>query len=198
MTITEEQITSQYQEFKKYLCSIIGSNSYDKIVEELGGEDAIAHASYATKKDTGLAYEGSLVDTVLAIASYACDINALLPSDVQAVPRSIYKVCLLSHLAKVVMYKPNTNQWAVDKLGALYEFAELPGALRFGERSILIAANAGVTFTEEEFEAMRFLGLRDDDEMKYYASTLSTVIKQGYDLTNLVGRKRNHGTQQKQ
>lgn len=196
--MTEEEIKKQYQEFKRYLVNIIGEEPFDKIIEELGGESAVAHASYATKTDTGLAYEGSLIDMVLTISSYACDINSLLPSDVQAVPRSIYKVCLLSHLAKVIMYKPNSNQWAVEKLGALYEFADLPGALRFGERSTLVAMNAGVTFTPEEFEAMRFIGLQDGDDLKYYASTLSTVIKQGYDLANLVGRKRSHGTQQKQ
>lgn len=195
--MTQEVIEKQYQDFKKYLINIISEETFNKIIEELGGKEAVAKAPYATKTDTGLAYEGSLIDAILTIASYACEINSLLPIDVQATPRSIYKVCLLSHLAKVVMYKPNTNQWAIEKLGALYEFVDLPGTLRAGERSIMIAMNAGVQFTEEEFEAMRFISLRDDDEMKHYASTLSTVIKQGYELVNLVGRKGSHGTQQK-
>lgn len=195
--MTTEQKLENYQTFKKYLIRIIGEEAFNEIIDnQLGGEEAVMNASYATKTDTGLAYEGSLVETILNLATYACDVNALLPEEIQADKRSIYKVCLLSHLSKVIMYVPNQNQWAIEKLGAVYEFSKsLLGALRFGERSTLLAMNAGVEFTPEEYEAMRFLGLRDDDEMKYYASTLSVVIKQAYDLVNLIGR---NGTQQKQ
>ena len=198
--MTLEDKAKNYDNFKRYLLAIIGRESYAKIVEELGGEDAIMNASYATKTDTGLAYEGSLIDTVLTIASYADEINDLLPTDIQVDKRTIYKVCLLSHIAKVIMYKPNENQWAVEKFGTLYEFRDLPGSLRAGERSTMIAMNAGVTFNPEEFEAMRFLGLRDDDEMKYYSSTLSTIIKQATELVNIVAKNRNYENvpQQKQ
>jgi len=181
---------TNYSIFKKYLTKIIGEETYNKLIESLGGEEKIDDASFATNADTGLAFQGSLLDTVLKLANYATKINDLLPDNNKVEPRSIYKVCLLSHLSKVIMFKPNENQWAVEKQGKLFEFEDLPGALRFGERSILLAMNAGVQFTPEEFEAMRITEKTDDDYAKYFSSMLAVIVKQANELINAVSRHR--------
>jgi hypothetical protein len=182
---------SNYGKYKKRLEVYVGKESAEKIIEVLGGDDAIVNATYAGKEDSGLAYDGSFTKTVLTMTGYAININEMLPEAVRADKNSIAKVCLLSQIAKVLMFTPNPNDWEKEKRGVIYTFKPLPGALRTGERSILIAMNCGVTFTGEEFEAMRILDkdFDDDNYSKIFSSVLSVVIKQANEIINVINRK---------
>ena len=182
---------SNYGKYKKRLEVYVGEESASKIIEMLGGDDAIVNATYASKEDSGLAYEGSFTKTILTLTGYAISINEMLPEAVRADKNSIAKVCLLSQIAKVQMFTPNPNDWEKEKRGIIYAFKPLPGALRTGERSILIAMNCGVGFTEEEFEAMRILDkdFDDDNYSKIFSSVLSVVIKQASEIINVINRK---------
>lgn len=124
------------------------------------------------------------------VATYAVKINALLPEDKQVDKDSLVKVILLSQISKVLMFTPNTNDWEVQKRGMVYTFNNLEGALRMGERSLLIAMNAGVKFTAEEFEAMRILDKSSDDDnyAKYYSSMLSTLVKQANEIVMVLNK----------
>lgn len=190
--MSDEKKTSNVRAFSNWIKATFGDDVYDRILEAVGGENAIANASFATTRDTGGAYVGSLLPCVFEISKTAKSINRLLPEEVRADDDSITKVALLSHIAKVVMFSENDNQWEINNRGIVFKFNDLEGALRCGERSLLIAMNAGITFTPSEFEAMRIMDKtsNDDNYTKYYSSALSTVIRQANELVTLYNKNK--------
>ena len=189
--LNEDIILKNYDDFKKRLETYLGAEATENIINTLGGDDIIMDAPFANTSDTGFAYRGSLVETLLNITTFAVKINQLLPANKQAELKSIVKVGLLHHLAKVQLYEPNDNTWEITNRGMVYKYNnDLLGALRVGERSTLIACNSGVKFTELEYEAMRIMDKTNDDNYaKYYSSSLSTVIKQANEIVTLINKK---------
>lgn len=189
-TLSKDITVSYFAKYKKKLNAYLGETLAGELIDALGGDEAVIDASFATTSDTGLAYNGSFCQTILNIASYAIMINDLLPEDKKVDKNSIVKVALLSHIAKVVMFEPNDNTWEVDKRGMVYKFRDIDGALRTGERSILIAMNAGVKFNEFEYEAMRIMDKSTDDDnyTKYYSSMLSVLIRQANEIVQAISK----------
>ena len=193
MELSQEILVSNFSKYKKRLVAYVGEQEAASIIEELGGEEAVMTATYANTENTGLAYNGSFTETVIALTVYAIEINNLLPQEKQASKESIAKVALLSQIGKVLLYKPQDNDWRKKNLGENYKYADLDGAIRVGERSILIAMNSGVKFTELEFEAMRIMDKQNentDNYSKYFSGSLSTVIKQANEIIELIHRKK--------
>ena len=192
MELSKEILVSNFSKYKKRLITYVGEQETESIIEELGGDDAVMNATYANMDNTGLAYDGSFTETVIALTVYAIKINGLLPEEKQVSKESIAKVALLSQIGKVLLFKPQTNDWRRKNLGENYTYAELDGAIRVGERSILIAMNSGVKFTEFEFEAMRIMDKQNenaDNYSKYFSGTLSMVIKQANEMIDIINRK---------
>lgn len=192
MELSKEILVSNFSKYKKKLITYVGEQEAESIIEELGGDDAVMNATYANMDNTGLAYDGSFTETVIALTVYAIKINGLLPEEKQVSKESIAKVALLSQIGKVLLFKPQTNDWRRKNLGENYTYAELDGAIRVGERSILIAMNSGVKFTEFEFEAMRIMDKQNenaDNYSKYFSGTLSMVIKQANEMIDIINRK---------
>lgn len=192
MELSKEILVSNFSKYKKRLITYVGEQEAESIIEELGGDDAVMNATYANTDSTGLAYDGSFTETVIALTVYAIKINDLLPEEKQVSKESIAKVALLSQIGKVLLFKPQTNDWRRKNLGENYRYAELDGAIRVGERSILIAMNSGVKFTEFEFEAMRIMDKQNenaDNYSKYFSGTLSMVIKQANEMIDIINRK---------
>ena len=192
MELSKEILVSNFSKYKKKLITYVGEQETESIIEELGGDDAVMNATYANMDNTGLAYDGSFTETVIALTVYAIKINGLLPEEKQVSKESIAKVALLSQIGKVLLFKPQTNDWRRKNLGENYTYAELDGAIRVGERSILIAMNSGVKFTEFEFEAMRIMDKQNenaDNYSKYFSGTLSMVIKQANEMIDIINRK---------
>lgn len=192
MELSKEILVSNFSKYKKRLITYVGEQEAESIIEELGGDDAVMNATYANTENTGLAYDGSFTETVIALTVYAIKINDLLPEEKQVSKESIAKVALLSQIGKVLLFKPQTNDWRRKNLGENYTYAELDGAIRVGERSILIAMNSGVKFTEFEFEAMRIMDKQNenaDNYSKYFSGTLSMVIKQANEMIDIINRK---------
>lgn len=181
-------ISENFKTYQETLVEILGEDLVKNIIGILGGEDAITKATFGSTVESGVAYDGSLVACSMAINTYAQKINEMLPSSKRASATSITKVALLSHIAKTLMFSENDNSWEKTNRGILYKFENLEGALRCGERSILLAMNAGVKFTPEEYEAMRIMDKSGDDDnyTKYYSSTLSTVIRQANEIITLI------------
>lgn len=184
--LSEDIILKNYDDFKKRLEAYVGVEETNNLINSLGGDDVVMDASYANLTDSGLAYKGSLIETMLNITKYAVKINQLLPENKQANLNSIVKVGLLHHIAKVLLYEPNDNNWEITNRGMVYKYnSELEGALRVGERSTLLSSNAGIKFSELEYEAMRIMDKTNDDNYaKYYSSSLSIVIKQANEIVN--------------
>lgn len=192
MELSKEILVSNFSKYKKRLITYVGEQEAESIIEELGGDDAVMNATYANMENTGLAYDGSFTETVIALTVYAIKINDLLPEEKQVSKESIAKVALLSQIGKVLLFKPQTNDWRRKNLGEKYTYTELDGAIRVGERSILIAMNSGVKFTEFEFEAMRIMDKQNenaDNYSKYFSGTLSMVIKQANEMIDIINRK---------
>ena len=184
--LSEDIILKNYDDFKKRLETYVGVEETNNLINSLGGDDVVMDASYANLTDSGLAYKGSLIESMLNITKYAVKINQLLPENKQANLNSIVKVGLLHHIAKVLLYEPNDNNWEITNRGMVYKYnSELEGALRVGERSTLLSSNAGIKFSELEYEAMRIMDKTNDDNYaKYYSSSLSIVIKQANEIVN--------------
>lgn len=184
--LTEETKQKNYFLFIKKLREI-GINS-SKIEDELSTE--IINAPFTHSNDFGLAYEGSLLNNILRVMTpYAIKINESLPEELRVDKNSLLKVCLLIHLSKCITFIKNDNKWEVDNRGLVYKYANLPGSLKLGIRSLILCQNLGITFNEYEAEAMIVLD-RDANEsqVKYYSSTLATIIKQANELTMLQNR----------
>lgn len=188
--MSENTLEKNFEIYKNGLIKIIGEESTDLLIESLGGEEKIMRASYATTRNTGLAYEGSFIQNIIRLAKYANAINDLLPEDKRVEKKSINKICLLSQIAKVIFFEENDNNWEVTNRGIVYKYAKLNGALRIGERSLLISMNANIKFDEFEFEAMQILDKKDDNDnfTKYYSSTLSVIIKEAAEIITLINR----------
>ena len=190
MKLSEDILVSNLSKYKKRLVAYIGEELANSVIKSLGGDEAVMKASFATTNDNALCYDGAFIRGILDVATYAVKINALLPEDKQVDKDSLVKVILLSQISKVLMFTPNTNDWEVQKRGMVYTFNNLEGALRMGERSLLIAMNAGVKFTAEEFEAMRILDKSSDDDnyAKYHSSMLSTLVKQANEIVMVLNK----------
>lgn len=186
----EDLIIKNFSDFKTRLENYVGKEETENLITLLGGEEMVMDAPFANTSDTGFAYRGSLIETALNITKYAVKINSLLPVNHQVTLESIAKVGLLHQLSKVLLYVPNDNSWEITNRGMVYKYNnELMGALRVGERSIMLACNAGVKFTEFEFEAMRIMDKSNDDNYsKYYSSPLSVVIKQANEIITLINK----------
>lgn len=186
-------VLKNFDNYYKGLVKTIGSELADKVIKALGGPEKVAEAPFFNLDESGVAYEGAFSRSVIRLIKIAYNINDTLPEHLRVDERSINKVCLLSHIAKVQLYLPNDNNWEVTNRGMVYKFNnDLKGALRVGERSLLIAMNEGVKFTEDEFEAMRIMDKdgADDNYSKYFSSPLSMVVRQANEILDYINRTR--------
>ena len=187
--MTEEIRLKNYQLFLKKLNEIgVDTTLMD---EKMGSK--ITNATFSITNEYGLAYDGSLINTVLRVLTpYAIKLNNLLPEAMQVDPKSIIKVCLLSHISKCEMFIPNDNQWEIEKRNILYKYAKSDVAFRMGMKSFILSQDLGITFTPQEIEAMTILD-RDpsDEQARFFASTLSIIIKQANELAFLQTRNNN-------
>jgi hypothetical protein len=148
--------------------------------------DKLMNAPFAPNNDMNLAYEGSLIQTVLRIFTpYAVKLNGLLPEELRVSTESIVKVCLLIHLSKCESLIPNDNQWERDNRGIMFKYAPSTVALKSGIKSVILAQSLGVQFTAEEIEAMTIIDRESDAQAKFYSSTLATIVKEAHDLAML-------------
>lgn len=185
--LSQEVLVNNFLKYRKFLDALIGKSLTDVLIESSGGEEALMCASFGTQNDAGTAFEGSLVMCTLEIAEYAKKINETFSLGISNA--SIYKVALLSHIAKSVMYLKNDNDWEIQKRGIIYKFNNgLNGSMRCGERSVYMSTQVGVKFTEDEFEAMRVVDKinEGDGEIRWYGTPLSMVIRQANEIVNLL------------
>ena len=183
-------IVKNYETYRSALERLIGEDVTERLIESLGGDETVMNATYSNLLDSGSAYDGSFIKNVIKLANIAIQINEILPEQMRADQGSIGKVCLLSQIAKVAMFSENDNNWEVVNRGMLYKYNSLDGALRTGERSILIAMGAGVKFSPIEYEAMGILDRNpeDDNYKRYFSSPLSTVVRQAAELIGLINK----------
>ena len=122
-----------------------------KLEDDYG--ERLIDATFSISNDNGLAYDGSLLQTVLyKLTPYAIKINDLYPEEIRVNKESLIKVCLLHQIAKAVRLIKNDNEWERDKRGLLYKYDSKQPAIKTGMHSLVIAQNCGIPFTPEEAE----------------------------------------------
>lgn len=176
--LSEEMILKNYERFMK------GAEKYgfssDKLFELLGKEFIEAPAS--TKLDRHNAFKGGLIDHILRVTEIALKINKSLPVGLQSDVNSLVKVGFLHQIGKAKLYKPNTSQWHVEKLGEVYEYANDSVPLSVGEKSIFTINEAGIILTREEYQAiLNYSKPYEDKQALYFTCNLGEVLSQAID-----------------
>lgn len=189
--MTDDIKINNYVNFKRFLDNLITIDKADKVIELLGGNEKVINASFGMSTDSGSAYPGAFVYNAIMIAEYAKKFNELLPESMRVDNKSIYKVALLQHIGKVVMYAENDNEWEVKNRGFAYKFIDQNTALRCGERALFILMQAGVVLTEDEFEAIRIVdkSKEDDNYTKFYSNTLAFIIRQANEFVSTINKR---------
>jgi hypothetical protein len=177
--------------FSKLESCGISSEVCEKIKEKLG--DDLYNASYGMKSNDGTAYEGSVIDISLTkLALFAVKLNELYPEDIRVDVKSLVKICLLQHISKSVRYIKSTDTWRINNLGELYKYNQEVPAIGIGLHSMMLAINCGVEFTTEESEAMTVIDRSEDDnQMKYYSSLLTSIVRQANEMVYCYYRAKN-------
>ena len=188
--LTQEQKEKNLSTFKRYLTNLIGAAETNALFFYLGGDNAIINASFGMTKDSGCAYEGAFLENVLRIADIAMNINDnIFPEEKRVSAKSIYRSVLLQHLAKIIMYEDNTNQWEIDNRGILYKFKNTNVVLKGGERVILLLLKSGIQdITEEEYEAIRIIDKMKEDDFATtkHVSTLACIVRQANEINTMI------------
>lgn len=189
MYISQEKINKNYVLWLDYL------KKYECYSEELVNDygELIKNASFSLNESSGGAYQGALLDVVL---STLCVIASHINNDafgenssgnikhkfLHVDKKSLMKVLLLQHISKADIFVSATEQWKINK-GMLYEFnPSLKTSMKLGQRSLYICQKYGITFTEEEYEAM---GICDKEEEKNssFVTPISQIVKMANQLT---------------
>lgn len=157
----------------------------ESLINEL--RDKIANAPFNTNEANGGCYDGSLIDVVLNnLCTIGYHINILgfgknskdkLNHPFLSVNNDILmRVLLLQHIAKSVMFIPQTESWKKNK-GYLYEFnGEMESQLKVGEYSAFLCLKHGIKLSEVEYEAMTIID-KDDKSFNSHQTPLSTLVK---------------------
>lgn len=187
--VTNKWVDTYYGKLVK--CGI--SEESVAILKEKYGE-AINNASFSTKTDAGLAYDGSLIETALTkLAVYAVKLNNLYPEDIRVDVNSIVKVCLLQHIAKAIRTEKSTNEWRIKNLGEAYTYVKKTPAIGTGLHSLAMATECGIQFTALEVEAMVCNDRADDDiQAQYHCNMLSSIVKQANEMLYIEASKKNN------
>lgn len=170
----------------------INHESVEKLIAKYG--DAINNASYSTTNESGMAYDGSLIEIALTkLASYAVKINSLYPENLRVDINSVVKVCLLQHISKAIRAEKSTNEWRVKNLGEVYRYVKNSPAIGTGLHSLAMAVECGIEFNAYEVEAMTINDRADDDlQAKFHCSMLSSIVKQANEMVYIEANKKNN------
>jgi hypothetical protein len=179
--------------------------AYFKTLQRAGVDTTILDARYGKKLEDatmdvkpnyGVSYDGSLIECVLGTLAYIGlsiagigkkrmngddgeSFETLFPGVDRA---SVVKVCLLQHIAKCIEYEAQDEEWKKTKLGQNYKYADT-NSMKIGLRSLWMATDCGIKFTEDEAEAMC---INDADisesSVKHHMSGLASVVRCANEL----------------
>ena len=160
--------------------------------KEEGLKNVLMEAPGAIDEDSGTAYPGGLIRHIVLSTALAQRVAKMVANTFTIDEKSLLKVCLLLHLSKIGMYVKNDNDWEVKNRGKYYKFSDLSGRLKFGERSILQAMNRGIKLEPTEFEAMRCIDRKNEDNRvsELFDDILSIIVRQANELAYAIEKKK--------
>ncbi len=167
---------------------------YIKKLEQIGVDTTILnqkygsylmHGTFTNTNEFGNAYQGSLIEIVLKVLTpYAVKLNELLPEEQRVDKTTLVKMCLLHQIAKGVRMVTNDNQWEIEKRGLIFKYKEDLPSIRTGLHSVSMCFECGIPLSTEEIEVMT-INDRDlsDDQARWHASVMATLVRQANELT---------------
>ena len=124
--------------------------------------------------------EGSLLQIIMRIltpnALKLAELNC--PIELKIEQDKIIKVCLLMHLSKTTMFQKG-------KTDNTFSYAPYPYGMKMGLRSIAMCEECNIPLTADEIEAITILDRETEEQAKFFASPLATIIKIAHELTFL-------------
>lgn len=170
-----------------------------KLDEKYG--ERIMKSTFSPTTEYGLAYDGAMLDFVCKhFALYAIqESNLLRETDGIDVPvDQIVKVCFLCLVSKGVLMIPNDNDFKVKK-GELYKYDDNVSkyGIRQGMKSLMMCMECGITFNDEEIDAMTTVDKLDDYTSKLHCSMLGYIIRRAYERALKVNQVKNKQQQKR-
>lgn len=179
--MTNEQKEKNLEIYIKKLNQVGVDTSF--LIEKYG--KLLMEATFTNSDEFGNAYSGSLVENVLKVLTpYAVKLNELLPEEQRVDKSTLVKMCLLHQIAKAVRIIPNDNQWEIEKRHLLWKYDSNLPSIRTGLHSVSMCFECGIPLTTEEIEVMT-INDRDlsDDQARWHASVMATLVRQANELT---------------
>lgn len=189
--ITEEKLNSNFvlwvERLKKYDCYS------EEMINDIG--DKLKRASFALSVNSGCAYDGSMIDTVLnhlCVIAYhlnedAFGINAkqrMKHGYLRVNSNILMRVLLLQHISKAEMFIPQEQQWKIKNRYTFDFNPNMTTTLKCGERSIFLCQKYGIKLSEEEYEAIRIIDKEDENKKAdTYVNPLCQIVKIANQLT---------------
>ena len=181
-----ENSANSISAFDRYFSGLlkfgINEESVNLLKEKYG--DKLKKASICTKRDSGCAYEGSLLDVILKASTVACNLNSILSKDVRLDNKVLCKVCFLNMIGMAEVLVPQPDKWRNEHLGEMFMYKEGLPAIGNCLCSVSMCSQCGISLTPEEIEAMTIIDRpADDKQSKFYSSMLSVIVKSAYEIT---------------
>ena len=179
MDLSEEKRYANVTVWQEKLNGVIGQEAAKKLIDTYG-IDNFKDASYGMYSNAGTAFKGSMIYiSMFQICKLAVFINSRLKCQVPI--EKIVKVVLLMHIGKAILYEPETNKYMLDK-GNIYKFVNDHQFISCGKRSLVMCMNCGITFDNEEIEAMECLDVAEENV--YKLSLLAMIIRFATGIVN--------------
>lgn len=175
----EKQFEADFEEFWKNMTACDVAKHFD----EAKMKESLKNAPGLLNEDSGCAYPGGLLRHIVLSTAIAKKLIKMVSGVFDTDENSMVKIMSLMHLSKIQMFKPNDNDWEIKNRGMNYKFAELKGRLKFGERTILLLMNKGITLKAEEFEAIRSADKESEEPVsKAFDSIYSVIARHANEL----------------
>lgn len=180
--MTEEKININYSNFvqklKKY-------EIYPTLFEEDSlFNDNLRLGVASINENSGLNYDGSLVEHITRIAVIAYNINKQMHEEVSVNVDSLIKVCYLHQISKALIYIKNIAS------GSGYKFNDQVNAMKVGEYSLYLCSKFGISLTADEYEAILSIDKNNDEQARWYGNMLSYILKFSIQLSEAEARIR--------
>jgi hypothetical protein len=156
-----------------------------QLIENHG--DAILNGTFSNQSSNGLAYQGSLLQTILyKLTPYALKINEMFPEELRVDKSKLIKVCLLHQIAKSTRLIKNDNEWEIKNRGLEYKYNPSNPSIRCGLQSLQMCNENGIQFTMDEVEAMT-VNDRDlsDEQARWHSSLFASIVMQANEMVYL-------------
>lgn len=185
--LKEEEINKQFVEFWSSM-EFAGIQSHYDMASMAA---VMSTAAAGTNEDSGMAYPGALLVHINLVTNIAQRLAKMISGTFNIDLKSLTKVCVLQHLSKTAMFKPNDNEWEVNNRGMNYKFAELDGRLKAGERSIMYAMQNNIQFSAIEYEAMVCLDRENESSgAKLFDSPMTMIVRQANEIAMMIEKER--------